>query len=333
VFAAVACVAQTPAQTPAPSQTAVPAQKTQASAAPSPQADLALNRRIEIQLRSQYSIPPTVDIAVGNTKPSDIPGFDTLPVTLKMGTKDSTLEFLISKDKKTLAHLEKFDIASDPTAKIDLAGRPVRGNKDAKVTIITYDDFECPYCAMMHQTLNKDLLGIYGDKIRIIYKDYPLFSIHPWADHAAVNANCLNAQSNTAYWNFADYIHANQKSVTVDKDSGEKRALPQQVAELDRLTLDQGKKDHLDETQLQACIKKQDDSKVIASSKEGDDLGVDSTPTMFINGEKISGAVPLQAMLPIINRALRSQGVAVPYAAELPAPSPDTKGPAAADKK
>src|SRR6185312_4256392 len=249
-IAAATCVAQSPASPPA-----TPAPTSQAAIKPAPQSDLPLNRRIEIQLRSQYSIPPTVELTVGDTKPSDIPGFDTLPVTLKMGTRNSTLEFLISKDKKTLAHLEKFDLASDPTTKIDLAGRPVRGNKDAKVTIITYDDFECPYCAMMHQTLNKDLLGIYGDKIRIIYKDYPLFSIHPWADHAAVNANCLNSQSNTAYWNFADYIHANQSSVTMDKASGEKRPLPQQVAELDRLTLDQGKKDHLNEAQLQACIK------------------------------------------------------------------------------
>jgi len=60
---------------------------------------------------------------------------------------------------------------------------------------------------------------------------------------------------------------------------------------------------------------------VKASSKEGDTLGVDSTPTIFINGEKISGAAPVQAMLPIVNRALRSAGVAVPYAAETPDPA------------
>lgn len=294
---------------------------------------LPLNRRIENQLRSQYSIPPSVEITVGEAKPSDVSGFDTLPVALKTSSRTTTLEFLLSKDKKTLAHLEKFDITVDPSSKIDLNGRPVRGNKDAKVTIINYDDFQCPFCARMHQTLNQELLNIYGDKIRIIYKDYPLYSIHPWALHAAVDANCLNQQSAPAYWEFADYVHANQSAVSSEK--GERRTLPQQTAELDRLTAEQGKKSHLDTTKLNACIKTQDDTQVKASSKEGDDLGVDSTPTMFINGEKISGAVPLAAMLPIINRALRDAGIAVPYAAEAPgetAGKPESAKPENKDK-
>jgi protein-disulfide isomerase len=328
-----ACVAQTTAPAPAAKGDQAPLHIAPAVAAAT-QPELPLNRRIEIQLRSQYSIPPPVEITVGDVKPSEMPGFDTLPVVLKTGSRNTTLEFLLSKDKKTLAHLEKFDIAADPTAKIDLAGRPVRGNKDAKVTIINYDDFECPFCARMHQTLNNELLILYADKIRIIYKDYPLFSIHPWADHAAVDANCLNAQNGAAYWHFADFIHANQSSVTMNKDKDEKRALPEQMAELDRITLDQGKKDHLDESQLQACIKAQDDSKVIASSKEGDAMGVDSTPTMFINGEKISGAAPLEAMIPIINRALRSAGVAIPPEAEPPqAPKSEAKEKGTTEKK
>ena len=64
--------------------------------------------------------------------------------------------------------------------KIDLAGRPVRGNPDAKVTIVNYDDFECPFCSRMHSTLMSEILPQYGDKIKIVYKDYPL-SMHPWA--------------------------------------------------------------------------------------------------------------------------------------------------------
>jgi protein-disulfide isomerase len=272
-------------------------------------------------------MPPSVEITVGEAKPSDIPGFDTLPVVLKTGARTTTLDFLLSKDKKTLAHMERFDVTTDVSSKINVTGRPVRGNKDAKVTIINYDDFQCPFCARMHQTLTKDLFGIYGDKVKLIYKDYPLYTIHPWADHAAVDANCLNQQSSAAYWDFADYVHANQDSIR-----GDKRPVDQQMAELDRVTTEQGKKSKLDEAKLQACVKAQDDSAVKASSKEGDDLGVDSTPTMFINGEKISGAAPLQAMLPIINRALLSAGVPVPPAAQSgQEPKPETA--AAKDKK
>ena len=96
------------------------------------------------------------------------------------------------------------------------------------------------------------------------------------------------------------------------------------------------KKNNVDATKLQACLKAQDDSAVKASAKEGDELGVDSTPTMFINGEKIAGAAPLQALLPIINRALISAGEQVPYAAQLPAeakPAPAKDPATTKDKK
>jgi protein-disulfide isomerase len=282
--------------------------------AQSPSPASQTNRRIANQIRTQFNVPPTVEITLGDRKPSELAGFDTLPVTLQDTTRKKTVDFLISKDEKTLARLDKVDISSDPTTKIDLAGRAVRGNKDAKVTIINYDDFQCPFCARMHESLSKDVLKTYGDRVKIIYKDYPLFSIHPWADHAAVDANCLNQQSGQAYWDFADYVHYNQREI-----SGEKRPIPEQTAELDRLALEQGKKHNLDGTKLQACVKAQDDTAVKASSKEGDELGVDSTPTLFVDGEKISGAVPADVLSQIIDRALRAAGQPVPAKSQPPA--------------
>src|ERR1051326_8909216 len=91
--------------------------------------------------------------------------------------------------------------------------RTVRGTKNAKVVAVNYDDFECPYCSRMHQTLFPQLLKEYGDKIEFVYKDFPLSEIHPWAMHAAVNANCLASQNNDAYWDFADYMHNNQREI------------------------------------------------------------------------------------------------------------------------
>ncbi len=88
----------------------------------------------------------------------------------------------------------------------------------------------------MHQTLN-DVLKSYGDRIKLVYKDYPLFEIHPWAERAALDSGCLAKQSEGAYWEFADYVHANPQQI-----KGEKRALPGQIAELDKITFDIGKK-------------------------------------------------------------------------------------------
>ena len=172
-----------------------------------------LVHRIQNEIRSRYSVPPEVQISVSDPQASDVAGYDKLVVTFTHDAKQNTFDFLVSKDRKTLARLEKIDISQDLMSKIDVKGRPVRGNKDAKVTIVNFDDFQCPFCARMHATLFPGLLKEYGSKVKIIYKDYPLVEIHPWAMHAAIDGNCLADQSNDAYWEFADYVHANAKAV------------------------------------------------------------------------------------------------------------------------
>lgn len=262
-----------------------------------------VSRRIQLEIRSRYNVPPSIDVSVAEPKPSDIPGYDQIVVTFSGGTHTSTHDFLISKDRKSLAHLEKFDISQDLMAKIDVKGRAVRGNANAKVTIVNYDDFQCPFCSRMHSELFPGLLQAYGDKVRFIYKDYPLLEIHPWAMHAAINANCLAEQSGAGYWDFADYVHANQKAI-----SGRNR--DEAMANLDKAAAEQAEKNHLDVTRAQACFKKQDESAVRASMAEGDGLGVDSTPTLFINGERITGAVPEGELRAILDRALGEGGKA-----------------------
>ncbi|HZT34824.1 MAG TPA: thioredoxin domain-containing protein, partial [Nitrososphaera sp.] len=179
--------------------------------APAPQ----VNQRIERQVRAFYNIPAEVKIDIGKREPSEFPNYDKVTLTLSSGEHKQTNDFLIAKDDKTLIRFTKIDLTTDPYAdimkKLDVSGRPIRGNKDAKVTIVNFDDFECPFCSRMHQTLFPDILKSYGDRVRIIYKDFPLKEIHPWAVHAAVDANCLAAQNNDAYWDLADYIHAHQK--------------------------------------------------------------------------------------------------------------------------
>jgi len=269
-----------------------------------------LNQRIQNQVRAYYKVPESVNITVGPLKPSDFTNYDTVTVVLDNGTKKQDYEFLLSKDHKTLARLNRFDLTKDPYAdvmqKIDVSGRPVRGNKSAKVEVVNFDDFECPYCSHMHQVLFPGLLKEYGDQVKFIYKDFPLSDIHPWAIHAAVDANCLAAQSNDAYWDFADYIHANQAEV-----NGEK-GLPAQFAALDHITLLQGQNHHLDQAKLQVCVKAQNDAAVKASVQEGDALGIDATPTMFVNGAEIDGALPVEQVRATIDGALRRAGLTPP---------------------
>jgi protein-disulfide isomerase len=268
-----------------------------------------VSQRIQRQLRATYSVPPAVQIAIGPRTPSEFPNYDKITVSFTNGPQKQNHDFLLSKDGKTLVRFTKLDLTSDPYAdvmkKIDTAGRPMRGNKDAKVTIVNYDDFECPFCSRMHQTLFPGIFDQYKDQVRIIYKDYPLSEIHPWATHAAVDANCLAAQNNDAYWDFADYVHANQKDIS----GGERGNLKPQTDKLDQLTLQQGQKHNLDLPRLQACVKAQNEEAVQASVREANGLGVSATPTMFINGEKLDGAVPPQELRAAVDRALKDAGV------------------------
>ncbi|MGO8983196.1 MAG: DsbA family protein [Terriglobales bacterium] len=286
-----------------------PASKTASTASSAaPPADIV--SAIERQVRSHYSLPPEVKVTLGPLHSSDFANYDALTVTFETPSKKQEFEFLLARDHKTLLRVTKFDLSTDPYAeimkKIDVSGRPTRGNKDAKVILVNFDDFECPFCSRMHQTLFPGLFKEYGDRVLFIYKDYPLEEIHPWAVHAAVDANCLAAQNNDAYWEYADYLHANQHVISAEK------MRDGQNAALDKLALSQGEKHSLDVPKLQACVKAQDETAVLASMHEGDGLGVDATPTMFVNGQKLDGAIPAEDVRVALDRALKDAGVAPP---------------------
>lgn len=269
-----------------------------------------VSRRVERKVRSYYSLPSNVKIVLGPLRPSEFPNYDALTISLGGEGKAQEYDFLLSKDGNTLVRLTKLDLTTDPylevMRKIDTTGRPVRGNKNAKVVVVNYDDFECPFCSRVHETLFPELLKEYGDRVAFIYKDFPLSEIHPWATRAAVNANCLAAQNNDAYWEFTDYVHANQRDFNMQKTRED------QFAALDKLTLSQGQKHKLDMGKLQACAKAQNADAVKASLKEGAALGVTATPTLFVNGQQLDGAVPIGDIRAALDQALQHAGVPVP---------------------
>ncbi len=270
---------------------------------PQAAADAAANRRIEVTIRSQFSLPQDYDVTIGARKPSNISGFDDLPITVSKGTRSQIIPFLISADGKKLARLETYDLTKDPLAGVDIAGRPIRGNPNAKVTVINFDDLECPYCARMHQQLFPKTLERYKDKVRFVYKDFPLVEIHPWAMRASVNADCLAAQSNDAYWSYVDYLHTHSQEVT-----GADRDVKKSDVALDRIARQEAATGKLDTGKLDACIAKQDESQVRQSLKEAAGLGLEGAPALFINGERINGAVPEDQVWMAIDRALRAAG-------------------------
>lgn len=281
------------------------------------------DRRIAVLVRAQMSVPPDWEIVPGARSTSDIPGYDTLQVNFFPAADPAhkqPVDFLISKDGNTLARLAKYNLKDVPGMDIPTAGRPVRGDKNAKVEIVNFDDLECPYCARMHAELFPATLDHYKGLVKIVYKDDPLTEIHPWAMHAAVDANCLAAQNGNAYWNYVDYLHTHGEDIT-----GPNRDVAKSDAMLDKLANDEGARGNLNKTTLAACVTKQDDTAVRASMKEAESLRIEGTPALFIDGDRVDGAQPIPYVWATIDRALRAQGITPP-----PEPPSATTAPEAA---
>ena len=281
-----------------------------------------LSTQIERQIRAEYRIPQEVPVKIGPFSTSaEFPNYDSFTATIGEGARKQDFPFLVSKDRKSIIRMLKFDLSKDPYAdimkKIDLSGRPTRGAKSSKVVLVVYDDLQCPYCTMMHQSLFPEILKEYGDRVTFIYKDFPLPN-HAWAIHAAVDANCLAAQNGDAFWGFVDSVHGSQREI-----NGEK-TLDQRFAALDRIAVQQGTDHKLDSANLQACIKAQNDQAIKTSMSGAESIGVEATPTLFVNGEEIAGgAVPLSRVRAALDRALKANGMPVPQQSAAAPTSPN----------
>ena len=160
---------------------------------------------------------------------------------------------------------------------------PVRGNASAPVTIIEFSDYQCPFCARVNPTLAK-IRETYGDRVKIVFKDYPLPN-HPQAPKAAEAARCAGDQQK--YWEMHDAMFANQRALEVPSLKQTARAIGLNGAAFDQC-LDSGK--------WQATIR--------AGSALGDEMGVNSTPTLYVNGRVVLGAVPFDNFKTIIDEEL-----------------------------
>jgi protein-disulfide isomerase len=283
-----------------------------------------LARRVEIMIRSRADLSPEYLVAIGDRTKSDVPGFDEIDVVITAGGKSSKpIAFLLSQDGKTLAQFNKFDISQDPKEKIVPVDRPGRGGPaNAPVLIVGFDDLECPFCAQMNAELFPAVLERYKDQVRVVYLDFPITEIHPWAMRAAIDANCLGVTSTAGYWNYIDYIHAHAAEM-----GGAEKTVVKANEMLDRIALDEGARQKLGPEDLAACIKKQDDTRIRATMKQGDALGVAATPALFINGEKLEGIHPIEYVYRMIDGALTAAGQTPPPPVAVPTEVPPAAKP------
>lgn len=188
--------------------------------------------------------------------------------------------------------------SADPTAADPSAAAPsqpvpgvtkddhIRGKDSAKVTLIEYSDFQCPYCSRHEETL-KQIEAKYPNDVRLVYRHFPLSSLHPFAQKAAEASECANAQGK--FWEMHDKLFAIAQTTAGLSIDAMKNA---------------AKELKLDTNKFNNCLDKGEmTAKVAKSYQDGMAAGVSGTPATFINGKILEGAVPLEQFEPMIKAA------------------------------
>jgi protein-disulfide isomerase len=168
------------------------------------------------------------------------------------------------------------------------------GSANAPVTIIEFADFECPFCARAFGTLETMVHTTYKDKIKVLYKNYPLNS-HPWAIRAALGAECARLQNPEAFWDFARDYYTSQGSITLQNIDDHIHATAKRL--------------NLDVPTLDACMAgKAAKERVEQDQKDGTLVGVQSTPTLFVNGVRVVGLPEEKAFDWVVTQQLNESG-------------------------
>jgi len=173
--------------------------------------------------------------------------------------------------------VQRYDVPEDDD--------PVFGDANAAITIIEFSDYECPFCRRWHQEVWPQIQAQYGDQVRLVYRDFPLYSIHPNAEPAAVAANCAGDQGR--YWEFSDMLFNGSEVLSSD------------------LYTSYAEKLNLDLNKFSTCVADAANKQEIeADFNYASELGVRSTPTFFINGLAVVGAQPFDVFQQIIDLEL-----------------------------
>ncbi len=241
------------------------------------------------------SVTPGIALKATGIGPSRVPGWNKGTLNVDANGNKQSIPFLVSPDGRYFISGEVTDLTIDPLQatmqKIDLTDRPARGPADAKVTIVEFSDFQCPFCSRGYQILEEQVMPEYEGKVRFYFKHLPLKSIHPWAEGAALAAECAADQSSDGFWKMYHSLFDNQRELNLDN-------LKAKVTEFARSA-------GLDETKFTQCY----DGKTALPRIEKDlaeaaAVGANSTPTFFINGRRLEGAQPLENFKAIIDEEL-----------------------------
>ncbi len=257
------------------------AQQGQAAAGNASNASSQIQKKIEDYLRHLYAFGPDVLVSVGPPKDTAIQGLQETDIVVKIAGNQEFAKFYISKDGRYLVRGELSDLSKDPLVetreKLQTKDSPSTGDPRAPVTLVEFSDFECPVCRNLHDAL-RNLLPNYP-QVRVVFKDFPIEQLHPWARTAALAGRCTYQQDPRAFWKMYDLIYDSQEIISAENAWSK--------------MLDYAGESGINQETFKSCMASPEAGAAVdASRANGQQLEVTSTPTIFVNGRRLVGADP-----------------------------------------
>jgi protein-disulfide isomerase len=251
--------------------------------------------KVEAYIRYAEAFTPDVKFSIDDPVPSAYPGYFRVVAHLTKGRNRLDRVYYFSSDGQHFINGAIWDLNSSPfldTLEHLPTNGPSLGPADAKVTMVVFSDFECPYCRELAKTLRDNIPRKFPNDVRVVFKDFPIESIHPWARAAAEASHCIVDQSVPDFWAFHDWIFEHQQEMN--------------PANIREKTLDFAKSHALNAGKLNTCLDAHASAAAIDESlRAGQALQIEQTPTMFVNGRAVGGSIAWPQLESLIDLELK----------------------------
>jgi len=253
--------------------------KSSAKAAPAQTPSVPIEKRVEDFLRKWYAWGSDFQVKVGPVKPSPTGDLYEVPVEVSAEGGSDTAVVYVTKDGRFMLRGDLQDLTADPLSetmkKLNIEGAASKGPSDAAVVLVEFGDLECPSCRQLDLVL-RAVLPKYP-QVRLVFKDFPLVQIHPWAMSAAIAGRCVLQQSSEAFWKYHDAVYDSQDLISPENAYTKLTELATQAGAA--------------EDKLQTCASDPKTKVLVEQSiAEGRAVDVTSTPTTFVDGRRLLGS-------------------------------------------
>ena len=257
---------------------------------------------LEAYLRHLWVLGPTLNVSVGEPKPSDVPGLQEIAVRITQGTASQDLTLYATKDGSKILEGNVYDVRFNPFKKdldkLKTQFQPSLGTPGAPVVMVLFSDFQCPHCKVEAEMLRQYLIATYPTQVRLYFIDFPIETLHPWAKAAAMGGRCVFHQDPASFWDYYDWVFAHQESIT-----------PENLKSI--VTIWSKDRKDIDTLQLGGCMDtKETEKEVDGELAKAKDLAVGGTPTLFVNGRRFQNSVDWVTLKATIDNEIEYQKVA-----------------------